>query len=123
MPETGLPESFEFRTADFYSRAGFLGGQLLRAAFPHLNANDTRELLVEVLQRHVVPRLDQKVQTSLLPTVHNPLRVTAVDGIEVTWATPESGRGPVLTPARVPVRLEDVLACANRLRLATAPAG
>ncbi|HSJ23776.1 MAG TPA: hypothetical protein VK929_03760 [Longimicrobiales bacterium] len=117
MSEHGIPESFEVKTADFFTRRGFLSGDLLRPALPHLNAGDVRDLLVEVLQRHVVPSLDQKVQTYAVPTVHNPLRVTSVDGVEVVWATPAEGRGPAITPPRVTVMLQDVLACARRLRL------
>jgi hypothetical protein len=121
MSEIDMNETIAFRTADFFARSGFQSGELLRSAMPHLNAGEMRDLLVEVLQRHVVPQLDQKVQVSVLPTVHNPVRVTSVDGIEVAWATPEHGRGPALTPATVTVELEDVFACARRLRLATLP--
>jgi hypothetical protein len=121
MSENGTGASIEFRTSDFFTRRGFASGDLLRSTMPHLNNGELRDLLVEVLQRHVLPRLDQKVQASVLPTVHNPLRATSVDGVEVTWPTPEEARGPTLTPATVTVMLEDVFACARRLRLAPAP--
>jgi hypothetical protein len=119
MPE--MPEMITFHTAGFFARNGFESGDLLKPILPHLNAGEARDLLVEVLQRHVVPQLDQKVQVSVLPTVHNPVRVTSVDGVEVAWATPEQGRGPALTPATVTVDVEDVYACARRLRFSTTP--
>jgi hypothetical protein len=116
-----VPETFEFRTADLFTRQGFMSGEILRVAMPHLNSGELRDLLVEVVQRHVIPMLDQRVQASVLPTVHNPVRVTSVDGVEVTWATPEHGRGPAISPPHVTVQLEDVLTCARRLRLTVPP--
>jgi hypothetical protein len=117
MSEPSTPPTIEVRTADFFLRKGFQSGDLLREYLPNLNAGELRDLLVEVLQRHVVPQLDQKIQTSILPTVHNPLRVTSVDGVEVVWTTPEEGRGPALSPPWVTIQVEDVFTCARRLRL------
>jgi hypothetical protein len=113
-----LPAEFVFSTADLYARSGFSNGAFFKDAFPNLSANELRDLLVDVLQQHVLPKLDQSVQTLLVPSVHNPLRVTSVDGNGVDWLTPEAGHGAALTPARIRVPAEAVLSSAKRLRLA-----
>lgn len=112
-----LPAQFVFTTNDLYVRAGFEGGTILRRAFPDLSATDLRDLLVDVLQSYVMPRIDQNVQTLVVPTVHNPLRAVYVDGAGVRW-TAEAGQGPTLTPATVTVPLADVLASARRRKIA-----
>jgi hypothetical protein len=112
-----LPTHFVFRTNDLYARDGFEGGGILGKAFPNLSAAELRDLLVEVLQTHVIPRLDHSVQTLLIPTVHNPLRAVYVEGVPVNW-TAVAGQGPPLTPATVSVSLEDVLACARKRKIA-----
>jgi hypothetical protein len=115
-----LPSHFVFATNSLYLRAGFEHGATLGTAFPHLGAADLRDLLVDVLQTHVIPRLDQSVQTLIVPTVHNPLRAVNVDGVSVRWNA-EMGQGPPLTPATIRVTLEDVLACARRRKIAAVP--
>lgn len=115
------PQEFVLRTACLYARSGFEGGNLLRAAFPSLGAGELRELLVGVLHRHVIPVLDQSVQTLQIPTGQNPLRAASVDGVTVRWSTAEHGNGPTITPATVTVTMDQVLACAKRLRIAAVP--
>jgi hypothetical protein len=114
-----LTSRFVFKTSDLYKRRGFERGGILAEKFPNVGAAELRELLVDVLQAHVIPRLDQKVQVLVVPTVHNPLRAVYVDGAAVRW-TAESGHGPVLMPATVAVSLDDVLACARKRKIATA---
>jgi hypothetical protein len=112
--ERGKPPShFVFTTSCFYKRAGFESGALLGKVFWQLSSGELRDLLVDVLQAHVLPRLDQKVQTLAMPTVHNPLRAVYVDGSPVRW-TAEFGLGPPLTPATIRVSLEDVVECARK---------
>jgi hypothetical protein len=112
-----LPTHFVFNTSCLYKRSGFESGALLGKVFSHVSAGELRELLVDVLQAHVVPRLDQKVQTLAMPTVHNPLRAVYVDGAPVRW-TAEAGLGPQLTPATVRVSIEDVMECARKRKIA-----
>lgn len=111
-----LPAHVVFTTASLYERAGFDSGAQLGEYFPTLTAGELRDLLVDVLQAHVIPRLDQNVQTLVIPTVHNPLRAVYVDGNSVRW-TAEAGQGPTLTPSTVRVRMKDILACARRRKL------
>lgn len=115
------PQHFVVKTACLYARSGFEGGDLLRPAFPSLGAGELRELLVGVLHHHVIPVLDQSVQTLQIPTGQNPLRAASVDGVTVRWSTAAFGNGPTLTPATVSVSMEQVLASAKRLRIAAVP--
>lgn len=117
--ERELPKFYEMDTASLYARSGFRGGDIFQLDFPFLNSAESRELLTEVVQRHVLPKLDQRVQILIIPTVHNPVRVTSVDGVSVTW-TAEWGSGPQLTPEYIRVSSEDVVACLKRKGLAKA---
>jgi hypothetical protein len=110
------PEVFVFDTASLYRRSGFESGDLLKSAFPSVGAAELRELLVDVVRRHVLPQLDQQVQVLQIPGVHNPVRATSVSGVPVVW-TAESGTGPALTPTRVSVKAEDVFACASKRKI------
>lgn len=109
-------QDFVFDTASLYQRSGFAGGELLRPAFPGIGGGDLRELLVDVVRHHILPRLDQKVQVLQIPGVHNPIRATSVGGVPVVW-TAESGVGPTLTPARLSVKAADVFACAVKRKI------
>lgn len=106
-----------FDTSSFYEQAGFERGEILRPFFPDLPGGELRELLVDVLNAHVVPKLDQQVQTLQIPTVHNPLRVTSVDGEAVTWNKTERGIGPSISPATVRVSIPDIDAVARKRRI------
>lgn len=106
-----------FETSSFYEQAGFERGEILRPLFPDLPGGELRELLVDVLHAHVVPKLDQQVQTLQIPTVHNPLRVTSVDGEAVTWNKTERGVGPTITPATVKVSVADIYNVARKRRI------
>jgi hypothetical protein len=111
-----LPSHFVFTTSCLYERSGFESGAILGKVFSHLASAELRELLVDVLQAHVLPRLDQKVQTLVVPTVHNPLRAVYVDGAPVRW-TAKAGQGPPLSPLTIRVSLEQVLETAAKRRI------
>lgn len=111
------PESFVFETASFYSRSGFKNGDILRPAFPNARSAELRDLLVDVLYRHVIPALDQTVQVVQIPSGLNPLRAAYVNGTPVHWSTAASGNGPPLTPSPITVGLDKVIACARKLRI------
>jgi hypothetical protein len=117
-----MPDEFVIDTASLFARSGFFGGDLLREAFPNVGAAELRALLVDVVQQHVLPQLDQKVRTLQVPTVHNPVRATSVDNVPVIWNA-ERGTGPSITPASVRVKAADVLACARKRRIAIAGEG
>jgi hypothetical protein len=111
-----IPSHIVFTANGLYERSGFASGAILAEVFTHVAAGEIRDLLVDVLQAHVIPRLDQKVQTLVVPTVHNPLRAVRVDGVSVRWSA-EAGQGPPLSPATVRVSMEDVLECARKRKI------
>jgi hypothetical protein len=111
-----MPAEYVIDTDWLFARSGFRGGDLLREAFPNLGAAELRALLVDVVHEHVLPKLDQKVWTLQIPTVHNPVRATSVDNVPVKWNA-ERGAGPRITPASVRVKAADVIACARRRRI------
>lgn len=112
----GWPEEFLFETASLYQRSGFKAGELLREGFPTLGGSELRELLVDVVRSYVLPQLDQDVQVLQIPTVHNPVRATNVNGQTVTW-TAEFGTGPVLSPKVVRVSAADVYTAARKRKI------
>ena len=73
-------------------------------------------VLVLVLLTHVLPVLDQKVETRVIGTIHNPLRATTVDGMDVrdAWFGDREYPGAI-TPAEVEVPDETILALARSL--------
>jgi hypothetical protein len=70
--------------------------------------------LVEVVQRYLIPRLDQEVTVAVIETIHNPIRVDTVDGVDVTeeWYGRSSAETR-LTPEYVDVPLAEVLRLAR----------
>jgi hypothetical protein len=94
-----------------FDAAGFERGDLLKPYFPHLSGVELRELLATVIERHVLPRLDQQVQIMVLASARNPVRATRVDGQEVIWPNADAGKGPPISPAVVPVSEKDIIAC------------
>lgn len=94
-----------------FDATGFERGDLLKPYFPHLSGAELRELLATVIERHVLPRLDQQVQIMVLSSARNPVRATRVNGQEVVWANADAGKGPPITPAVVPVSEKDIIAC------------
>jgi hypothetical protein len=115
MEET--PVELVVETSSLFERAGFEGGNLLLGLFPDLGAADLRELLTDVVRMLVVPQLDQRVSLLSIPTVHNPIRVTSVDNVSVSW-TSERGTGPRITPEQVTVKVADIMALARKRKLA-----
>ena len=70
---------------------------------------DHRDLLVAVVERLVVPRLDQQVDTyTLWGTLHNPIRARAIDGAEADL-------GDTLTPEIVEIPVADIIEVARTL--------
>ena len=93
----------EFATASLYKADGFESGDLLKKYFPYLSASDLRDVLSDVVLRHVVPQLDQPVSIMVIPSARNPVRITSVGTESVVWHTANAGAGPAVTPAVVTV--------------------
>ena len=105
------PPGVSFETAGLFDAQGFKRGDLLKPFFPHLSGSDLRELLATVIERHVLPQLDQDVQVMVIPSARNPVRATRVNGQEVNWPNADSGNGPMITPPTVLVSEQDIVNC------------
>jgi hypothetical protein len=70
---------------------------------------DFQDLLIAVVERLVVPRLDQTVEThTIWATMHNPIRATTIDGVEASI-------GDSLTPDVIEVAVADIIEVARTL--------
>lgn len=105
------PPMVSFETSALFDAAGFKRGDLLKPYFPHLSGSDLRELLATVVERHVLPQLDQDVQVMVIPSARNPVRATRVNGQEVNWPNADAGHGPMITPPTVLVSEHDIMNC------------
>lgn len=52
-----------------------------------------RALLLEVLERLVIPAIENDVATYRIATIHNPVRASKVDGVEVDCMDPSADYG------------------------------
>jgi hypothetical protein len=67
------------------------------------------DLLIAVVERLVVPRLDQKVETYTIgATLHNPIRARTIDG-------DEAGLGDELTPEIIEIQVSAIIQIARTL--------
>jgi hypothetical protein len=100
-----------FSTVDLATRDGFDDGHLVDAVVSQVCAMDgidpatvpTHDVLAEVIERFVVPALDQRVHTARWMTGHNPVRLRSVDGLLV-----EGDDIPLITPEIVFVSRSDI---------------
>ncbi|MFI2358159.1 hypothetical protein OG582_11915 [Streptomyces anulatus] len=70
-----------------------------------------------IVRKHLVPAIEQDVTVVDVETIHNPIRVKTVNGVDVTQAWSGKAAAPALTPEYVDVPM------AEALRLALAEAG
>ncbi|MFB7548583.1 hypothetical protein [Streptomyces sp. NPDC056154] len=68
--------------------------------------------LIPLVRTHLLPRIEQDVSLVEVETIHNPIRVDTVEGVDVTevWF----GRAPelTLTPDRINVPMAEILSLA-----------
>lgn len=69
--------------------------------------------LVEIVQRYLIPRLDQLVTVAIIETSHNPVRVDTVNGKDVTEQWYGRAERATLTPEYVDVPLSEALRIAQ----------
>ena len=78
-------ETVRFWTNGLLSKWGFDDGDLVDN-FVYTGWGgilcDHHQLLTEVVRRHVIPALDQKVETFEIDGIHNPIRAKSVNGVE-----------------------------------------
>ena len=73
---------------------------------------DHHDLLIAVVERLLVPRLDQKVETYTLVSLHNPIRALTVDGEPAdsgSHFSPESVEIPVTEILEVAAELMEAI--------------
>lgn len=73
---------------------------------------DWHATLRRLVREHLLPKLDQHVDVYDIDTIHNPIRASTVDGVEVDDMRPEAG--PQLTPDSVGVPYSEVLRIARQ---------
>ncbi|HEX8199545.1 MAG TPA: hypothetical protein VF590_03595 [Isosphaeraceae bacterium] len=76
-----------FFTRDFLHKWGFEDGDILQE-FLHTHGFDlaelsTHQVLRSVLEGHVLPAIRNRVAWKFVSTLHNPVRITSVDGMKV----------------------------------------
>lgn len=58
------------------------------------------EVLIKVVEKYVIPKLDQKIEATRITTIHNPIRARTVNGEDVEWF---KGNDIELTPTYIDV--------------------
>lgn len=99
-----------FFSYDLVSKFGFGDGDMLWDLIEERDLGvDHHDLLIAVVERLLVPRLDEEVETYTIgATLHNPIRARTVDG-------EEAGASSVFTPESVGIAVDDILAIAAEL--------
>lgn len=69
--------------------------------------------LVEIVQKYLIPRLDQQVTVAVIETSHNPIRVETIDGVDVSEQWYGREKESTLTPEYVEVPLSEALKIAQ----------
>ena len=94
---------------DLLHKFGFGDGDMLFELMDehHLEV-DRSDLLAAVVERLVVPRLDQRVETYRIVSLHNPIRACTIDG-------PEVDIDSILTPEVVGVPVAQIIEVARTL--------
>jgi hypothetical protein len=99
----------EFYPEELLHKFGFGDGDMLcELVEEHDLGVDHQDLLAAVVERLVVPRLDQTVETYTLVTWHNPIRAGTIDGEKAEI-------GSTLTPEVVEVPVADIIQVARTL--------
>lgn len=64
--------------------------------------------LARLVRRHLLPVIEQSVTVVEIETIHNPIRVDTVDGVDVTEVWYDRAPAPALTPESVDVPMSEV---------------
>ncbi|MET9517024.1 hypothetical protein [Streptomyces sp. NPDC002994] len=79
-----------------------------------IDYNEVDFPLVKLVQRYLIPVIEQTVTVAVIETCHNPIRVDTVDGVDVTEAWFGRAPSPTLTPESVDVPMTEVARLARR---------
>jgi hypothetical protein len=115
-PYAGEPKLTLF-SSGLLSKHGFSDGDAPDEYFDWLESQGREyypfpwhAVLCELVERHVVPVLDQKVTTVRISTTHNPIRAETVNGADAEryWYGGHEAGEPALTPEFVEVPMSEV---------------
>jgi hypothetical protein len=77
----------EVWTEGLLSKWGLEDGDLLDPILQDmgfdLSVLNAHEVLVEIIRDHVLPKLENEIEFQVIGTLHNPIRITRVDGVVV----------------------------------------
>ena len=109
------PKTVTLFSAGLLSKWGFCDGDLLEW-LSEFGRFDRRDVLCAVVRAKLIPVLKQTVEIEEVVTIHNPIRVRTVNGVNVTEMHYSADAGDnVLTPASVDVSGEEVLRIAREI--------
>ena len=102
-------ETVTFYTQHLLSKYGFDDGDLLFDIVEERGLEvDHRDLLIAVVERLVIPVLEQDVEYDIIGTFHNPIRIRCIAGIEADLGDP-------LTPEDIVIPVSDIITIAGEL--------
>lgn len=110
-----IPETVQLYSQCLLSKWGFCDGDILEW-LSDFGAFDRRAVLVELVKTKLLPTLNQPVEFEVINTIHNPIRVTTVDGQDVTHWHYETNLPELLTPEEVTVSGAEVLTLARQIQ-------
>lgn len=70
---------------------------------------DSHRALEELVKTHLLPALDQRVETVFIGTIHNPVRAKTADGLDVEGEWYDEWHSVTLSPTFVDVPDEQVM--------------
>lgn len=106
IPDMG---TMSFYPDGLLSKFGFGDGDMMYDLIDELGLGVFhQDLLIAVVERLVVPRLDQVVVTQTVGSMHNPIRARTVDG-------EPADLGSIITPQVVEIPVADIVAVARTL--------
>jgi hypothetical protein len=112
------PPSLLLTADSLFSKWGFGDGDMPDAVWEYADEtgyewhSDWHDVLRRLVQKHLLPALDRRVETFDISTIHNPIRAEKVDGVEVIWHG-GSGMAPPFAHDCVEVTWEQIVAADN----------
>lgn len=110
--------SVDVHTKTLLSKWGLDDGDILDPDLRELGFDlavvNTGDILVELIRDHVLPRIENKIEYEIVNTMHNPIRITHVDGGPIDNCRPDSHSEVTLRPEVVRVSNDIIYDCAAR---------
>lgn len=115
MKRNKMSNTVRFYTNGLCSKFGFNDGDLLEDVIEDLNDGVfipalNHRVLAAVVKEFVIPKLDQNVEIMEVETIHNPIRVSKINGVELTYNQGD----PTLTPEYIDVSKDAIIKIVTR---------